>query len=690
MAKTNETEIYNKAAIIEKYGVEPSDLIDVKALMGDSSDNIPGVAGIGEKTAFKLITEYKNLENIYANIDNIKGNQATKLADGKETAFLCRELAKIYTKVPIERELGFYTLLPTNKKALLELFTELEFSKLIERHELNIDDNATTEENIISNSEEIIEINAEKLLQIDFTNAAISFDGDIVCVYTGDKLYRTLFNQAIAPLFCDAKRNIYVWSFKDTAHLLREKLDVQFTNCADDISLLGYILSPIENGYDLPKLAVQNGLNTAENEAKLLFTLQKELKKQFSEQALVQLYIFERQLSKVLFDMEVTGFKVDKQGLQEYSNILAEKMTVVAEEIFEIAGEQFNLNSPKQLGEILFGKLELPHGKKTKTGYSTNAEVLEGLRSHSPIIDKMLLHRQLAKLKSTYTDGLLSVISPHDGRIHTTFKQTLTLTGRLSSVEPNLQNIPVRQDAGRQLRKFFVADEGKVLIDADYSQIELRVLAHISGDEALIDAFENGDDIHTITASQVFGVAPEDVTPDMRKSAKAVNFGIVYGISDYSLSIDIGVSKWEAADYIKGYFDKYPKVREYMESTIESAKQSGYVETLMGRRRYIPELMSSRKQLMRFGERVAMNTPIQGTAADIIKKAMIDVYNALQDGGYSAKLILQVHDELLIEAPEEEADAVYKLLIRLMEGAFKLVVPLEVDAHIAKTWYDAK
>ncbi|MDD2268011.1 MAG: DNA polymerase I [Eubacteriales bacterium] len=687
LVTTNETKIYDVAAIKEQYGLKPEQLIDVKALMGDPSDNIPGVAGIGEKTALKLITEYGDLDNLYSHVDEVKGSVGTKLKDGKEIAYLCRDLARICRAVPIKPELEEYMLLPADKKELLELFTTLEFSKLIEKYELNKNDN------IEANPTDTLptELSAIKIVGIVGTKAAaVSIEGETVTVSLGGQVYTCPLSAEIAPLFTEPSRDICVWSYKDTAHLLEEKLEINFVSCRDDISLMGYILNPIENGYDLKRLCVQYGITEIQSEAAALSTLRAELKKQLAESAQEELYSFERKLSYVLFDMEKTGFKVDKEGLDKYCDYLAENLALAESNIYSIAGCEFNINSPKQLGDVLFEKLGLPHGKKTKTGYSTNAEVLEGLRSFSPIIDEVLQYRQLAKLKSTYAEGLAKVISPVDGRIHTTFRQTLTQTGRLSSVEPNLQNIPVRTDAGRELRKFFVADEGKVLIDADYSQIELRVLAHISGDEALINAFRDNEDIHTITASQVFGVSPQMVTSEMRKSAKAVNFGIVYGISDYSLSVDIGVTKKEAGDYIGGYFAKYPKVREYMDRTIENAKRDGYVETLMGRRRYIPELHSAKKPLIRFGERVAMNTPIQGTAADIIKKAMVDVYDALAEGNYKSKLILQVHDELLIEAPEEEADEVYKMLIKRMENAFPLSVPLDVDAHVGKSWYDAK
>lgn len=687
LATTNETKIYDVTAIKEQYGLKPEQLIDVKALMGDPSDNIPGVAGIGEKTALKLITEYGDLDNLYSHVDEVKGSVGTKLKDGKEIAYLCRDLARICRDVPIKPELEEYMLLPADKKELLELFTTLEFSKLIEKYELNKNDDIETNpaDNLPT------ELSASKIVSIVGTKAAaVSIEGDTVIVSLGGRVYTCPLSAEIAPLFIEPSGDICVWSYKDTAHLLDEKLGIGFISCRDDISLMGYILNPIENGYDLKRLCVQYGITEIQSEAAALLTLRAELKKQLAESAQEELYSFERKLSYVLFDMEKTGFKVDKEGLDKYCDYLAENLALAESNIYSMAGCEFNINSPKQIGEVLFEKLGLPHGKKTKTGYSTNAEVLEGLRSFSPIIDEVLQYRQLAKLKSTYAEGLAKVISPVDGRIHTTFRQTLTQTGRLSSVEPNLQNIPVRTDAGRELRKFFVADEGKVLIDADYSQIELRVLAHISGDEALINAFRDNEDIHTITASQVFGVSPQAVTPEMRKSAKAVNFGIVYGISDYSLSVDIGVTKKEAGDYIGGYFAKYPKVREYMDRTIENAKRDGYVETLMGRRRYIPELHSAKKPLIRFGERVAMNTPIQGTAADIIKKAMVDVYDALAEGNYKSKLILQVHDELLIEAPEEEADEVYKMLIKRMENAFPLSVPLDVDAHVGKSWYDAK
>ncbi|OGO88821.1 MAG: DNA polymerase I [Clostridiales bacterium GWF2_38_85] len=691
LASTNETKVYDMPAIHNQYKLKPLQLIDVKALMGDSSDNIPGVAGVGEKTAVKLIQDYGSLEKLYENIDQIKSSLADKLTSGKEMAFICRMLAEINKQVPISENVDDYKIQPIKKKELLALFTKLEFSKIIEKLNLNIAD--SEQENINENKITVEAVDESTFLRLTkYGSIAISINTTekIITASVGEKLIFCDFSEKLSLLFTEDTRNICVWSHKDTANYLKNNFNIDFKSCKDDISLMGYILNPIENGYDLPRLALRYGMNTSQPDALMLALLREELKKQLNESSQTDLYLFELELSEVLLGMEQTGFMVDKEGLDKYSQFLSEQLKISEKDIYEFAGEEFNINSPKQLAVILFEKLGLPTAKKNKSGYSTNADVLEGLRPFNPIIDMILSYRQISKLKSTYTDGLAKVISPLDGRIHTTFRQTLTLTGRLSSVEPNLQNIPVRQEIGRELRKFFVAGDGNVLIDADYSQIELRVLAHISNDEALIQAFKDGEDIHTITASQVFGVPPEAVTSQMRKSAKAVNFGIVYGISDYSLSVDIGVSRKEAGDYIRGYFAKYPKVKEYMDNIVAQAKQDGYVTTLMGRRRYIPELSSPKKPLMHFGERIAMNTPIQGSAADIIKKAMLDVYHAFAEGGYESKLILQVHDELLIEAPEAEADNVYRLLIKKMENAFKLSVPLEVDAHIGKTWYDAK
>lgn len=685
LATTNETKIFDEQAIFDTYGVKPRQLIDVKAIMGDASDNIAGVPGIGEKGALKLIAEYGSLKGVYENIDNIKGALKDKLIAGKESAMMSRYLAEICTSVPISENIEDYRYKGKNKSALYELFTKLEFKQFIERFDL-------TKEETVHVKPEFIESDIAALTEMAKDKRVyLHIRDNVISATDGENYIDVPFDEKAKPFFENEKNRICVWSVKELYHLLRAK-GISFDCQADDLSLLGYVLSPSDNGVSFEKLALMY-LNAAVKEIDVslypeLFKIMLE-KAESNEQERLYKEI-ELPLAYVLARMESVGFAVDKKGLADYSETLAAWISLTERSIYDITGKPFNINSPKQLGAVLFEDLKLPHYKKTKSGYSTDVEVLEKLRRYRPdIIEPILYYRLLQKLKSTYADGLLKVISD-DGRIHTTFKQTQTLTGRLSSVEPNLQNIPVRQEMGKELRKFFVAADGCVLIDADYSQIELRVLAHISGDETLINAFLNGEDIHTLTASQVFGVPQDMVTPEMRKRAKAVNFGIVYGISEFSLAEDIGVTRKEAKDYIQGYFAKYPMVKKYMTETVEAAKRDGYVSTIFGRRRYIPELTSPKAQIRAFGERVAMNTPIQGSAADIIKKAMIDTEKALQEAGLSARLILQIHDELIVEAPEKEAGQAAEILIRSMENAYKMKVPLSVDAHIGKTWYDAK
>jgi DNA polymerase-1 len=685
LATTNETKIFDEQAILDTYGVKPAQLIDVKAIMGDASDNITGVPGIGEKGALKLIAEYGSLDGVYNNIENIKGAVKDKLIAGRESAVMSRYLAEICTKVPISENIEEYRYKGKDRLTLIELFTKLEFKQFIDRFDLS-------KEEAVHEKPEFIESDIKALEEMAAGNRIyLHIKDNVISATDGEKYITVPFNESTKLFFENAKNHICVWSAKELYHILRTK-GIALQCQTDDLSLIGYVLSPSDNGVSFAKLALMY-LNLSVNETDV--SLYPELFKTMLEKAESneQDHLYrdiELPLALVLARMESLGFAVDKKGLADYSETLSAWIQQTERSIYDVAGKPFNINSPKQLGTVLFEDLQLPHYKKTKSGYSTDVDVLEKLRHYRPdIIEPILYYRMLQKLKGTYTDGLLKVISD-DGRIHTTFKQTQTLTGRLSSVEPNLQNIPVRQEMGKELRKFFVAREGCVLIDADYSQIELRVLAHISGDETLINAFLNNEDIHTLTASQVFGVPLDMVTSEMRKRAKAVNFGIVYGIGDFSLAEDIGVTRREAKEYIQGYFAKYPMVKRYMTETVETAKKDGYVTTIFGRRRYIPELTSPKAQIRAFGERVAMNTPIQGSAADIIKKAMIDTERALLEAGLSAKLILQIHDELIVEAPEKEADKAAEILKNSMENAYKMQVPLSVDAHIGKTWFDAK
>ncbi|MBQ7048839.1 MAG: DNA polymerase I [Clostridia bacterium] len=691
LAATNETKIFDRAAFNEKYGIQPEVFVDVKALMGDSSDNIPGVKGIGEKGALKLISEHGSLKGVYDAADGIKGSVGEKLRADRENAFLSLELAKIYKDVPLSVKVSD-CLIERKDKELLELCRRLELSGIAERLKLRVDESAPTVK-----KEEFKEMqsksahksfeSAEKVYIYVCDNAVFATDGK------GTNLRFELDTESEEFFGAVEKRAVF-WSYKEAGEKCAP-LGFEIKSPLADISLLAYIVKPFEGGQSSPVKAAKaiglfDGEKDAEAETLMLPALEEALVSAAAEAGQLQLYRTELKLSALLLEMEKTGFKVDRQGLVEYSAFLSERMAEAEEAIFALAGEEFNINSPKQLSVILFEKLGLPHFKKTQSGYSTDADVMQKLRRHHPIIDLILSYRQFSKLKSTYADGLVKVISEKDGRIHSTFKQTLTMTGRLSSTEPNLQNIPVRTDLGKVFRKFFVADEGMVLIDADYSQIELRVLAHLSGDENLIGAFRDGEDVHSTTAAAVFGVPRTAVSEELRKRAKAVNFGVVYGISAFSLAEDIGVSRKEAQDYIDAYFKKHPAIRDYLDATVKKGKADGYVSTIFGRRRYIPELSAKNKNLQAFGERVAMNTPIQGAAADIIKKAMVDTDAALKAANLKARLILQIHDELIVEAPVDEAEKAAQILKEKMENTVKLLVPLVADAHVGKSWFDAK
>lgn len=681
LTATNETKIIDTAAVKEKYGLSPRSLIDVKALMGDSSDNILGVPGIGEKSAVKLISEYGTLDGVYAAVDSMTGSIKQKLISGRDSAYQSRFLAEIKLDVPVDTDLSHYKYTGKNADILIPLFTELEFSGIIERMGLKK--------------------SAADVMPAEFKRASAGEIAGLNPLFADIRGSEAYFTDGKSYLFCPAeeaadlfKRNdlsVAVWSSKDAMHAL-DGMGISFDNCAEDLSLMSYLLTPSDSGISLQKTAMTwlSAESVTEPLAVLpqLFNI---MSTELGKRGQTGLYRdIELPLAKVLFRMEKRGFAVDVAGITAYGKALGEKAKECEDSIYMLAGEEFNINSPKQLGHILFEVLKLPAGKKTKSGYSTDAETLEKLRDDSPIIDLILFYRTLTKLKGTYTDGLTAVADPSDGRVHTTFRQTLTQTGRLSSVEPNLQNIPVRTSVGREMRRFFIAKDGYLLVDADYSQIELRILAALSGDENMIAAFLSGADIHTATASKVFGVPEEQVTPDLRKRAKAVNFGTVYGISAFSLAGDIGVSRKTAERYINDYFDKYPGVRRFLDTCVENAGRDGYVTTLFGRRRYIPELRSPKASVRAFGERVAMNTPIQGTAADIIKKAMVDTERALESSGIDARLILQIHDELIVEAKAEHAERAKDILVGCMEHAFEAAVPLIADAHIGKSWYEAK
>lgn len=721
---TTSVTVYNSDAVMEKYSVTPKEFIEVKGLMGDPSDNIPGVKGIGEKTAFSLIEKYKSIDNIYENLDGIEASPSVKnkLLSGKESAYLSRTLATIDRKIPIDVEIRNLRQGEGNSEKLAEFFIRLNFKsfmakldvKAVPKKEAEIFEGSCK----MVSSDEFFEkigsgaVVAYRLIKESGGNFGIAAaaNGEFLMLSGADMsdIKRFFENGEIKKLAFGAKEDI----------LALKEAGCEMCGLAFDAEIAAYILEPSSSDYNLAHLAAQylnleigkckneeeNGQLTldfgddescsdlAQIAAELyaICGLYKKLGEELEQNGQHKLYYeVELPLIEVLADMQYTGVLVDKAALNAFGEELSAGISELETNIYGYAGRSFNINSPKQLGEILFDVLSLPHGKKTKTGYSTNADVLKKLMGVHPIVADILDYRALMKLKSTYVDGLMGVISS-DGRIHSSFNQTVTATGRISSTEPNLQNIPVRTKRGREMRKMFVAPSGKLLLDADYSQIELRVLAHLSGDENMQNAFGEGQDIHTKTAAQVFKVPIEEVSQKMRSSAKAVNFGIVYGIGEFSLSQDLGISIGEAKRYISDYLGTYPKIKQFMEDSVANARSRGYALTILNRRRYIPELKASNKITQAFGERVAMNAPVQGSAADIIKIAMVGVYKRLKAEKLNSKLILQVHDELIVEAEPSEKAAAEKILREEMENAVSLSVPLAVDMNSGKTWYETK
>ena len=695
-----ETQEYTPEVFRAEYGFDPAHIVDLKALMGDPSDNIPGVPGVGEKTAMDLIQRYTTIERIYDGLDtlDVRDGVRKKLAEGRDSAFQSYRLATISREAPVDFAPEANLWQRTASPALYELFHRLGFNKFIDKWGLT----AGAEAAAAAKSAELPEtdVTAETLPQFRAALAAADYaavlpadglDGLEVC--DGRQVWRLNwsavgegYNDLLRALFSPEVKKVSQ-NIKDLMNLLlAEKLPAE--GFVFDTALAAYLLESTESDYSPQRLSVRY-LGEEKHGAEALWRLYPVLDKAVRDGGMRKLlYDIELPLCRVLADMERVGFLVDKKALYDYGAGMTGTIDALQKTIWARAGREFNINSPKQLGEVLYDDLQLPSGKKTKTGWSTNADVLEKLQGKHPIIRDILDYRTLTKLKSTYADGLLKVISP-DGRIHTSFQMTVTATGRLSSTEPNLQNIPVRSELGGEIRKMFTAGPGNLLVDADYSQIELRLLAHISGDKAMREAFLSGMDFHTVTASQVFGVPVEAVTPLLRGRAKAVNFGIVYGISPWSLGNDIGVSTTEAKAYMDAYYEKYSGVRAYMDGIIEKAKRDGYVETLYGRRRSLPELKSSNFAQRSFGERVALNMPIQGTAADIIKLAMVNVAARLRREGLAAQLILQVHDELIVECPAAEAETVKKLLEEEMENVVHLAVPLPAEAKSGVTWAQA-
>lgn len=722
-----EKEIYDRNRMLEDYGITPSQFIDVKGLMGDSSDNIPGVPGIGEKTALKLIKEYKNLENVLQNIDNIKGKKLKEnLKEYSEQAVFSKKLATIVKDVPIDIDItsieskDSYDVL-----GLKNLFEKLQFKSLINKIP-GLNDIQEEKLNINLNVEIVDDIDKFK----DLVESVETHGDSNALLYVNFKIlkeqtYSESYIDRIFINFCNHNYVVLIKSIVDeddrnakkllqslfnkiniekvgynlkTVYSILYKMGIDLENIKFDIKIAAYILNPSGNLELKDIIKKYAGFEISEEDKEFMekatFLLEdtyKSLKSKIEEVNMEELmYKMELPLVRVLSSMECEGFSVDKDKLQSLGIKIKGEIDRVQKEIYELSEEEFNINSPKQLGKILFEKLDLPVIKKTKTGYSTNAGVLEKLMEKHPIIEKIVYYRQLSKIYSTYIEGLSSVID-RDGKIHSNFNQTVTATGRLSSTEPNLQNIPVKYEMGKEIRKVFIPENCDcVILSADYSQIELRVLAHIADDKNLIDAFKHHSDIHTKTASEVFNVPIEEVTKRQRSNAKAVNFGIIYGIGDFSLSKDLNITRDQAKNYIDTYFKRYPNVKKYMDDVVERAKESGYVTTIMNRRRFIKELHSSNKVVRSLGERLAMNTPIQGSAADIIKMAMINVYNELKDRNLKSRLILQVHDELILNVYKSEIDEVKDILKFQMENAVSLKVPLEVDMNMGDNWYEVK
>lgn len=750
-AGKTETDYYDRKKVIEEYGVEPWQLIQVKGLMGDTSDNIPGVPGVGEKTALTLIKEYVDMDKLYENLekgtDHIKGKLREKLVENKELAFLSRELGRINIDSPIEEKLEEMKVEEWDKPKVLELFKKYRFNRYIERFSLQGE--GTSQEQI----------------SIQFTKKEIQTPSDleafIKLLKTQEKIVYSLglkdnsehmgyiIPKEIISISIHIENTVYYYCFEHKQeefiknfqeifetkalvgyelardYILLKQIGIMPKNFVCDVKIAAYLLNPVASKYPLEGLSAsylgidimeylkENGVEEEKEQLNLFEMNEPPKEDKQKQEGMLYAYVIsklepvlteklqkenalslfseiEMPLVSVLADMQFVGMRVEKEELISYGNQLKEQLETLTKEIHTLAGEEFNINSPKQLGEVLFEKLKLPYAKKTKSGYSTDVDALEKIKEEHPVVEKILEYRAMAKLNSTYVEGLLPYINKGDQKIHSYFHQTVTATGRISSTEPNLQNIPTRVEAGKKIRKAFKPSKGHVFLDADYSQIELRVLAHISEDEHMIQAFQNDEDIHKQAASKVLNIPIEEVTHEQRSSAKAVNFGIVYGISDFGLAGQLGISRKQAKEYIEQYLEKYSGIQKFMENIVEEAKEKGYVETLFHRRRQIPELKSSNYMVRQFGARAAMNTPIQGTAADIMKIAMIEVHKRLVKEGLQSKLVLQVHDELIIDTKIEEKEQVKEILKTSMENAIKLRIPLKVELSEANDWYEAK
>lgn len=698
LATNKGTVIYTPDKVREVYSLEPLQLIEVKALQGDSSDNIAGVAGIGEKTALSLIQQFHDIDNLYSSLPDapLSASVKTKLQNGKESAYESRWLGTIVKDAPIPQDTDDYLLGKEDSAKLSDIFGELEMFKMRERFSGGDSSEAVTAEDRLKLSDATkYEIKPlEDISVFDGADKTYFIYGDgSLSVFSGGVIYETCDDGIILAYLSSPCMKLCFEAKQAHKLALSHGTEIHGLDFACDLA--GYLLNSLSTEYTIDNMCAKYKVMYRSDmkgyeDISSLEALCTHLKMQLESGGMTKLYYdIELPLCEVLASMELEGVKVNVDGVKEFGVDIRKDIAKLEKDIYEIAGHEFNISSPKQLGVVLFEELKLPCKKKTKSGYSTNAEVLEEIAPLSPIIPLILEYRTLTKLSSTYVDGLVKEIRD-DGRVHSVFKQTETRTGRISSTEPNMQNIPVRKEVGRNMRKFFVAEEGKLLLDADYSQIELRVLAAVCGDENMRRIFLSGGDIHTSTAAQVFDLPEDYVTPEMRRAAKAVNFGIIYGIGAFSLSKDIGVTVAQAKKYIQGYLDNFPKVSQFMDSVVEDAKQSGYVTTAFGRRRYIPELMSSNKVMQAFGKRAAMNAPIQGAAADIIKLAMVKVYGRLKREGLDARLILQVHDELIVEASEKDADKAARILEEEMKAAVTLDIPIPADVNIGKSWYDAK
>ena len=741
-----ETDLYNKEKIIEKYGIEPQQLIDVKGLQGDTSDNIPGVPGVGEKTALSLIQRYGSIENLYKKIENgeddLKGKQREKIVNNKELAFMSKTLGTINLQVPISDTLEDFKVEEWNKEKVLEIFKELNFKRYIDRFNL-LENNKSTEnqekelfKSVNKKEEEIIQlIKEEQEIIFYFETKKNDLEENII---KEEIVGINIYNQKQSEVYNLNLNNNKILNFKEILedekikkisidltkiYILLKQVGINIEGMHYDIAIASYILNPTNNKLNIDNLIEQylnidineytksedsgkqinlfdnmekEDINQEEKEKYMMYAYSIGKIKNITSEKLKEVnsldlfYNIDMPTVEVLSDMQWNGMYVDKEELEQFGKELTSKLETITKIIYEMAGEEFNINSTKQLGEILFEKMKLPVIKKTKSGYSTDVDVLEKLKKEDPIIEQILEYRQLMKLNSTYVEGLKPYINIKTNRIHSFFHQTITATGRISSTEPNLQNIPTRFELGKRVRKVFKPEKGKIYLDADYSQIELRVLASISGDEHMIEAFKEGKDIHKQAASKVFKTPIEEVTKEQRSNAKAVNFGIVYGISDFGLGEQLGIGRKKAKQYIEEYLEQYAGIKQFMENITEQAKEQGYVETLFHRRRYIPELKSNNYMVRQFGARAAMNTPIQGTAADIMKIAMIKVYNEIKSRKLKSKIVLQVHDEMMIETPIEEKEEMIKIMKKCMESATKLEVPLIAEISDAENWYECK